>query len=102
MLVEKSVKKDELLGTQKLVDAAPAEGTSADGAEAIPGEDAVAAEETAVDEAAQSGEAGISQSEEDDIDAAIEKALQAEEDFEEEMIVEESESESSDERGEDR
>ncbi len=102
MLVEKSVKKDELLGTQKLVDAAPAEETSAEGAEAIPGEDAVAAEETAVDEAAQNGEAGISQSEEDDIDAAIEKALQAEEDFEEEMIVEEAESESSDERAEDR
>lgn len=102
MLVEKSVKKDELLGTQKLVDAAPAEGTSAEGAEAVPGEDAVAAEETAVDEAAQNGETGISRSEEDDIDAAIEKALQAEEDFEEEMIVEEPESESSDERAEDR
>lgn len=102
MLVEKSVKKDELLGTQKLVDAAPSEETLADGAAAIPGEDAVAAEETAVDEASQAGETGTSRSDEDDIDAAIEKALQAEEDFEEEMIVEETESESSDERTEDR
>lgn len=102
MLVEKSVKKEELLGTQKLVDTAPAEETLAEGSAAIPGEDAVASEETAVDEAALSAKPEVSQDEQDDIDAAIEKALQAEEDFEEEMIVEEAESESSDERTEDR
>ena len=107
MLVEKSVRKDELLGTQKLVETAPegSEGQASQGEGQEPSaesESAVEAEEQSVDKTVKSEEP-ISDEIQEDLDAAIEKALQAEEDFEEEMIIqEESKDEAGDEQNEDR
>lgn len=102
MLVEKSVKREELLGTQKLVETAPPEESAGEKVEGAAAEESVESVETIVDDESQKAAPEVSQAEQDDIDAAIEQALQAEEDFEEEMIVEEAESESSDERAEER
>lgn len=97
-LVEKSVKKEELLGTQKLVETAPEEAAAP--AEGVSSEEAVESGEKAVDESAVPE---IPQEEQDELDAAIAKALEAEEDFEEEMMVEQEEtSETADESAEDR
>ncbi|MBU3759049.1 MAG: SMC-Scp complex subunit ScpB [Candidatus Omnitrophica bacterium] len=98
-LVEKSVKREELLGTQKLVENQP-EPSSESGAEASASETAQAGED-AVNQAA-AAESSIGEEQQDELDAEIEKALLAEEDFEEELIVDGEPGEQTDEAAEDR